>query len=693
MRRPRPAWRAGRPARACPRRVAPRAAWAGGDARADRTEGGTGRRAPEDAAARWLDDVVIGMPLCPFAAAAREGTRIVTLEHDTAEALLRAIAAEMRRLADASIDDAATTLCVLPPESPYDDFAAFMNDVVAPAQDIADALWDEVNGGCDPQDEDARADVQVVPFHPAATFEDSPSPAVDFSSRSPVPVVHLLRQADVDAARAVWPMVGGDAAAKRDFLDLPAENSRRLRRVGSERLASMLEACQRARAAQWHDCAIDVDDPRTEADGAALLAWAADRGADVSALEIVRVSPMGMGAAATRSIQRGAALFVLPDALVLTASRLAEQPDAPYAAAVASAAAATDGTDSSEQIPLAIALAAEHALMRAGTPGPLAPYMRMLPTPALLRRSHADVADRAALRAALAGSCLLVDLEARWAWLEAAYASAAEALATHDLATKVTADDLSYAFALVVSRAFLPQNDVAADDERAELALCPVADMLNHSPLAECSALSRNSENGSVCVRAHCAYDVGEELHDTFGELSASASFVRYGFVDTRDGVAEEVRLPLELFGDAETEDGRALLAALCLQSLTLNSDPANGVGDVAIGVASALVATAEEVTQSGWPASVSNDAAMAAAMAEDALDALMAMPSVRARALARIDAHLVPLVDAAGLAAAAAASASSSLGHPVFAGAAAAAAAERAALAGARACVQRVAR
>ena len=610
-------------------------------------------RTPTASAARWLDDVVIGMPLCPFAAAARNGTRIVQINTDASqEDIIRQISSEMRGLAAASLDDAATTLCVLPPDTQYDDFVEFMNEVVAPCQDVADALWDEINGGLSKEEEDARADVQVVPFHPRAEFEDSPDACVDYSSRAPVPVVHLLRQADVDAARVTWPLFGGDDTDGQEFLDLPAINSRRLRRVGREKLEEMLATCQRSATVSSEDrIAAHPADVRTEADGEALLVWAAEQGANVDALRVVRTSPTDMGAVASRPLSRGEPLFELPRSLAMSARRLAEQSDVPYAAAVRSAMDACSEEDA--EVPLAVALAAELALMRSKTPAPLAPYVRMLPSLALLEMMHVDVADRKVVKTVLADTLLLTDLQARWAWLDHARATAASALSEGNC--EATADEIAHAFALVASRAFALDGE--GDDQREVLAICPVADMLNHSPLAHDALLTcLDTDEGSYGVRAHCDYDAGEQVYDSFAgaKLLASDTFVRYGFVDLRNGDPEAIRVPTSALRLPESsEAGIALLDYLQLSDVTVSADATSGIGDDAIGAAAALTATDDELAEAGWSgdAKHDNDDASSAALAEDVLASLLSLAPVRARASSRLQATLSSMAAHADLA------------------------------------------
>ena len=52
-------------------------------------------------------------------------------------------------------------------------------------------------------DTEAEAPVQVLAFHPHAMYSDNLD-AADWSTRSPWPLLHLLRDNDVDRAEARW---------------------------------------------------------------------------------------------------------------------------------------------------------------------------------------------------------------------------------------------------------------------------------------------------------------------------------------------------------------------------------------------------------------------------------------------------------------------------------------------------------
>ncbi|CAJ1437540.1 unnamed protein product [Effrenium voratum] len=177
---------------------------------------------------RWLDSVVIGEKLCPFAAPVREEQKlklVASLAED-AEALTGEVAAEAKILV-AGVGEASaaeTTLLVLDPAlgccRTWRDFVRLswqLQDRAIRAQGFEELL-------------------QIVLFHPEAVHSaycDGPEDAADFSIRAPFPVVHLLREMDVMKAVASYP------AAE----EIPARNKAKLRKQGLSLCQARLDAC------------------------------------------------------------------------------------------------------------------------------------------------------------------------------------------------------------------------------------------------------------------------------------------------------------------------------------------------------------------------------------------------------------------------------------------------------------------
>lgn len=170
----------------------------------------------------WLDRVVIGLRLCPFAKAARgqERTRIVTSRAADPEALLADLVNEIRRLLLTPASQLETTLLVHP--WTLTDFGAY-NDFL----DLGDAALDALG---------AIGTLQIASFHPDYCFAGTNADDIaNATNRSPYPMLQLLREDSVGAALASMP----DPAA------IYEANIEALRRLGAQGWAELQAACRR----------------------------------------------------------------------------------------------------------------------------------------------------------------------------------------------------------------------------------------------------------------------------------------------------------------------------------------------------------------------------------------------------------------------------------------------------------------
>jgi hypothetical protein len=168
---------------------------------------------------RWLERVVIGLNLCPFAKAvyARQQVRYVLSEATSPDALLEALVAELEFLRDTPSEQIDTTLLIHP--HALADFLDY-NDFL----DVADAAISDL---------DLDGEIQVASFHPDYRFADSDEGAVEnCSNRSPFPMLHLLREASVERAVDAYP--DADAIIDRNMATLG-----KLGMEGWQRLMSM----------------------------------------------------------------------------------------------------------------------------------------------------------------------------------------------------------------------------------------------------------------------------------------------------------------------------------------------------------------------------------------------------------------------------------------------------------------------
>ena len=164
----------------------------------------------------WVERVVIGLKLCPFAPApALKGTiRYAMSEAETPEALLEDLATELQRLVDAPPERIETTVLVHP--RVLQDFADFNGFL-----DVADELLRMT---------DLEGEIQIASFHPQYQFADTgPDDIGNETNRSPYPTLHLLREASV--ARAV--------ESFGDTRSISAANLATLEKLGPEGLEAV----------------------------------------------------------------------------------------------------------------------------------------------------------------------------------------------------------------------------------------------------------------------------------------------------------------------------------------------------------------------------------------------------------------------------------------------------------------------
>lgn len=169
----------------------------------------------------WVDRVVIGLNLCPFAKAvqAKQQVRYVVSRATTEADLLAALAEEMHRLVATDAAEVDTTLLIHP--LVLVDFLDF-NDFLS----VADALVEELG---------YAGTLQVASFHPrfqfAGTAPDDPGNA---TNRSPCPTLHLLREESIDRAVVAFP----------EAQMIYERNIRTLGELGAEGLAALQRQCK-----------------------------------------------------------------------------------------------------------------------------------------------------------------------------------------------------------------------------------------------------------------------------------------------------------------------------------------------------------------------------------------------------------------------------------------------------------------
>jgi uncharacterized protein len=174
-----------------------------------------------DATRRWIETIVIGLNFCPFARRVFDANLIRFVVSDARDdpALLDDLAAELQLLAAAPISQVETTLLI----HPYVllDFLDY-NDFLFLAEQQIDTLGLE-------------GIVQVASFHPRYQFADTAPDALEnFTTRSPYPMLHLLREDSVTAV----------ADRPEELAQIPTRNIETLHRLGREKLLALLKSIE-----------------------------------------------------------------------------------------------------------------------------------------------------------------------------------------------------------------------------------------------------------------------------------------------------------------------------------------------------------------------------------------------------------------------------------------------------------------
>lgn len=137
----------------------------------------------------WLEEVVIGLNLCPFAGVPyRDGrVRISVSPAQTEESLREHLQSELELIDAKPASEVETTLLVI--ANMLADFDAYNQFL-----DEADVVLR--NGGWE-------GEYQIASFHPHYRFHGTAADdAGNLTNRSPWPILHIIREASIDVALA-----------------------------------------------------------------------------------------------------------------------------------------------------------------------------------------------------------------------------------------------------------------------------------------------------------------------------------------------------------------------------------------------------------------------------------------------------------------------------------------------------------
>lgn len=150
--------------------------------------------AAETAVIQWLNNVVIGLNLCPFSAKPAREKRVrfyVSFAQDE-DALLAELENEMELMDNTPAAEVETTLIIVP--KLLVDFFDYNQFLVWANQLIKRMGWSGV--------------YQLASFHPQYCFAGcEPDDPENLTNRSPYPILHIIREASLSKALEYFPEV------------------------------------------------------------------------------------------------------------------------------------------------------------------------------------------------------------------------------------------------------------------------------------------------------------------------------------------------------------------------------------------------------------------------------------------------------------------------------------------------------
>lgn len=168
----------------------------------------------------WLETLVIGEGLCPFARQPYQlgRVRFVVSSARDEEALLEDVLTELLYLRKTPMQESETSLLILP--EMLEDFLDY-NDFL----DLIDGLLAQ---------EQMDGEFQIATMHPDYQFADTDfEDAQNYTNRSPYPILHLLREQSLNLAL--------ESFAEPE--QIPQRNIRHMHRLGSVAIQQMLSQC------------------------------------------------------------------------------------------------------------------------------------------------------------------------------------------------------------------------------------------------------------------------------------------------------------------------------------------------------------------------------------------------------------------------------------------------------------------
>jgi hypothetical protein len=166
----------------------------------------------------WIQTFVIGLNICPFASHPfrEDKIRYCLEESGSVEKLVETLMEELNFLQKNKNIEIETSILIHP--NVLTDFLDY-NDFLS----VAEAVLEEM---------DLAGEIQIASFHPEYQFagETKNAPS-NYVTRSPFPMLHLIRESSVTKAIEIHP----------DVKQVPYDNIKKLNELGLERIKEMIQ--------------------------------------------------------------------------------------------------------------------------------------------------------------------------------------------------------------------------------------------------------------------------------------------------------------------------------------------------------------------------------------------------------------------------------------------------------------------
>jgi len=165
----------------------------------------------------WVEKIVIGLNFCPFAKPVfiKNQIKFVLSEAKNPDELTKDFLEELNFLTGIEGDDTETTIVIHP--FVLEDFVDYLDYV-----DYANDLVYQAG---------LEGTFQVASFHPDYQFEATePTDIENYTNRSPVQMLHILREDTLEKAIKTYPNVE----------DIPSNNIAKLKEIGLDGLQKLM---------------------------------------------------------------------------------------------------------------------------------------------------------------------------------------------------------------------------------------------------------------------------------------------------------------------------------------------------------------------------------------------------------------------------------------------------------------------